>query len=65
MIMPDDRETSRQYVVDKLRRLGLEQAAEAAARELPDPVTYEQAAAFGERHGIFLDNLTDSMGGSP
>ena len=51
--------------MDKLRRMGLEQAAEAAARELPDPLTYEQAAEFGQRYGIFLDDLTDSMGGSP
>jgi hypothetical protein len=65
MIMPDSREVSRQFVVDRLRRMGHEQAAEAAARELPDPVTYEQAAKFGERHGIFLDDVTDSMGGSP
>ena len=63
--MPDDRKISRQYAVDKLRRMGLEQAAEAAARELPDPLTYEQAAEFGQRYGIFLDDLTDSMGGSP
>ena len=64
-MMADNREVSRQSVVDRLRRMGLEQAAEAAARELPDPLTYEQAADFGERHGIFLDDLTDSMGGSP
>ena len=65
MIMPDSREVSRQFVVDRLRRMGREQAAEAAARELPDPVTYEQAAKFGERYGVFLDDVTDSMGGSP
>jgi len=58
-------EVSRQYVVDLLRRLGYEQAAGDAERELPDPVTYEQAAKFGERRGIFLDDLTDNMGGSP
>jgi len=28
-------------------------------------VTYEQAAKFGERHGIFLDDLISGMGGSP
>jgi hypothetical protein len=64
-MMADSREVSRQFVVDRLRRAGFEQAAEAAARELPDPVPYEQAAEFGERRGIFLDDLTDSMGGSP
>jgi hypothetical protein len=65
MIMPDNREVSRQFVVDTLRRMGRDQAADAAARELPDPVTYEQAAKFGERHGIFLDDVISSMGGSP
>jgi len=63
--MEDNREVSRQSVVDMLRRIGFEPAAEAAARELPDPVTYEQAAEFGERHGIFRDDLISSMGGSP
>ena len=63
--MADTRQVSRQYVLDRLRQAGLDQAAEAAARELPDPVTYEQVAQFGERHGIFLDDMTDSMGGSP
>jgi len=65
MVMEDNREVSRQSVVDMLRRIGFEPAAEAAARELPDPVTYEQAAEFGERHGIFRDDLISSMGGSP
>jgi hypothetical protein len=65
MIMEDNRQTSRQSVVDRLRKMGFEPAAEAAGRELPDPVTYEQAAKFGERYGIFLDDLISSMGGSP
>ena len=64
-MMADSREVSRQWVVDRLRRVGFDQAAEDAAQELPDPVSYEQAAEFGQRHGIFLDDLTDSMGGSP
>jgi len=44
MIMVDNREVSRQFIVDTLRRAGFEAAAEAAARELPDPMTHEQAA---------------------
>ena len=56
---------SRQSVVDMLRRMGFEPAAEAAARELPDPVDREDAAKFGERHGIFRDDLISGMGGSP
>jgi hypothetical protein len=58
-------ELSRQSVVDMLRRMGYEPAAEAAARELPDPVDYEQVAKFGEQHGIFRDDLISAMGGSP
>ena len=58
-------ELSRQSVVDMLRRMGYEPAAEAAARELPDPVDSEDAANFGERHGIFRDDLISAMGGSP
>jgi hypothetical protein len=58
-------EFSRQSVVDMLRRMGYEPAAEAAARELPDPVDSEDAAKFGERHGIFRDDLISAMGGSP
>jgi hypothetical protein len=65
MIMEDSREYSRQRFVDLLRRMGFDPAAEAAARELPDPVTYEQAAKFAERHGIFRDDLISAMGGSP
>jgi hypothetical protein len=58
-------ELSRQSVVDMLRRMGYEPAAETAARELPDPVDYEQVAKFGEQHGIFRDDLISAMGGSP
>ena len=32
----------RQWVIDLLRRLGYTQAAEEAARELPDPVSIEE-----------------------
>ena len=56
---------SRQFVVDILHRMGYEGAAEDAARELPDPVDTEEAAKFGEQHGIFRDDLISGMGGSP
>ena len=55
----------RQWIIDLLRRLGYTKAAEEAARELPDPVTMDQLAAFGARHGISRDELTNRMGGSP
>jgi hypothetical protein len=55
----------RQWVVDLLRRLGYEDEAEAAARELPDPVEQEQLIEFGDRHGISAAELTSRMGGSP
>jgi hypothetical protein len=58
-------ELSRQSVVDVLRRMGFESAAEAAERELPDPVDSEDAAKFAEQHGIFRDDLISAMGGSP
>jgi hypothetical protein len=64
MIMADS-EVSRQWLVDTLRRVGMESAAEAAAQELPDPVPYEQAAKFCEQHGISLDDMISDMGGSP
>ena len=63
--MVDNREVRRQFVVDTLRRMGMETAAEAAARELPDPVPYEQAAKFCEQHGISLDDMISDIGGSP
>ena len=55
----------RQWVIDLLRRLGYPQAAEEAARELPDPVSMEEIRRFGDRHGISRDELTSQLGGSP
>ena len=54
----------RQWVVDLLRRLGYTQAAEEAARELPDPVSLEEVMKFGNRHGISA-TIMSQMGGSP
>jgi len=56
---------SRQWVIDLLRRIGYAQAADEAARELPDPVEIEQLKKFGDRHGISSDEITSGMGGSP
>jgi hypothetical protein len=56
---------SRQWVVDRLRRMGYAQEADDAARELPDPVDLEELMAFGNRHGISRDELMSRMGGSP
>ena len=55
----------RQWLVDTLRRLGLTQAAEDAARELPDPVSLEEIQKFADRHGISRDEIISRMGGSP
>lgn len=55
----------RQWVVDTLRRLGYEGAAEEAARDLPDPVDIEELKKFGDQHGISVSELTSRMGGSP
>jgi hypothetical protein len=55
----------RQWVIDLLRRLGYTQAAEEAARELPDPVSMEEIKKFGDRHGISHDDIMSQMGGSP
>jgi hypothetical protein len=55
----------RQWVVDSLRRLGFTQAAEDAARELPDQVSLEEIQKFADRHGISRDEVISRMGGSP
>ena len=56
---------SRQWVVDTLRHLGFNEAADAALRELPDEIDREQLVKFGDRHGIGSNTLIDRMGGSP
>jgi hypothetical protein len=55
----------RQWVVDMLRRLGYQDEAEEAARDLPDHVEREQLLKFGDQHGISAAELTSRMGGSP
>jgi hypothetical protein len=58
-------QVSRQYVVDRLRQMGMSQAADEAARVLPDPVDLGQMAAFCEEHGLSREQFVDRMGGSP
>ena len=55
----------RQWLVNLLRRLGYPDAADEAARVLPDPVPLEDAMKFGEKYGITRDMLISRMGGSP
>ena len=55
----------RQWFVRTLRRLGYTQAAEDAARELPDPVSLEEIQKFADRHGLSRDEVVSRMGGSP
>ncbi len=58
-------QVARQQVIDALHRMGLQQEADKALRELPDPVDSEQVAQFCERHGLSRDELISRMGGSP
>jgi hypothetical protein len=55
----------RQWLIDTLRRLGYTEAADQAARELPDQLSDEQVRKFGDRYGISRDELASRMGGSP
>ncbi len=52
-------------MVDTLRRLGYQRAADEALRVLPDQIDLKELQAFGDRHGISRDTLFDRMGGSP
>ena len=56
---------TRQHVVDTLRTAGLSEMADAAQRDLPDPVDSEQVAAWGVTYDINMGELTSRMGGSP
>jgi hypothetical protein len=56
---------SRKKVADRFRHAGFAEAADAAERELPDPVELEQAIEFGSKHGVTRDALISEMGGSP
>jgi hypothetical protein len=56
---------TRQHVVDLLRRTGFAEAAEDAARTLPDPVELDDVLRFLAPYGITRDDLISEMGGSP
>lgn len=56
---------SRQWLVDTLRRLGYERAADEASQVLPEQIDLRQLEEFGDRHGISRGDLVDRMGGSP
>ena len=55
----------KQWFVDTLRRLGYTEAAEEAARTLPDPVSVEEIRQFADRYNISRDEVMSQMGGSP
>ena len=55
----------RQWFVNTLRRLGYTEAAEEAARTLPDPVSQEEIRQFADRYNISRDEVMSQMGGSP
>ena len=54
-----------QHVVNMLRNAGLSEMADAAQRDLPDPVDSEQVAAWAATYGVNMGELMDRMGGSP
>ncbi len=58
-------ELTRQHIVDMLRKAGLPDMADAALRELPDPVDREHVATWAVSYGINMDELINLMGGSP
>jgi hypothetical protein len=55
----------RQRVIDFLCRLGYTQAADDAARVLPDPVSLDQFWKFADEYSITRDDLISRMGGGP
>jgi hypothetical protein len=52
-------------VVATLRRMGLDQAAEEALKQLPDPVDLDQVNMLCDRLAISRGELISRMGGSP
>ena len=56
---------SRQWLVDTLRRLGYDRAADEALQVLPEEIDLKQLEEFGDQHGISRGDLVDRMGGSP
>ena len=58
-------QTSRQEIVNVLRRAGLHELADEAMRALPDPVDFDDAVAWGAERGVTRATLVSRMGGSP
>ena len=58
-------ETTRQNIVDALRRAGLEQEAEQAESSLPESGEFDEMVKRCEAHGISRGMLVDLLGGSP
>jgi hypothetical protein len=55
---------SRQWVISMLNRMGYADAAEEAARVLPEQVELKQLEEFGDRHGLSRSELVSWMGGT-
>jgi hypothetical protein len=56
---------SRQQIVQRLRRAGLNEAADDAEATLPEQVTPEVVDRFCTSHALTVSTLMDRMGGSP
>ena len=56
---------SRQEIVNILRRAGLRDVAEKAAKELPDQVEVSDLEKWSSRHGVTRSMLINELGGSP
>jgi hypothetical protein len=55
----------RQQIIQMLRRAGLEGAAAAAQKALPDPVDSKALDHFFASYGLSKQSLAARMGGSP
>ena len=58
-------EYSREDIAHILRRTGFPEAADHALRDLPDPVSLEEVAAYVAQYGITRDELFSRLGASP
>jgi len=55
----------RQHIIQMLRRAGLDGAAVAAQKALPDPVDSKALDHFFASYGLSKQSLAARMGGSP
>jgi hypothetical protein len=56
---------TRAHIVDVLRKTGYEQAADEAARTLPEQVGPDELLRLSEEYGISRGELVNRMGGGP